>query len=292
MGLAGAAGRILPSCADASLSPTASPPLASPLGPLRGRGCCQLCQYPHDATTVSAAHGRGARGTRLPPKAMLLGCPVTLLWFSIAGVGGWEGGELGSARLRRWVSGGGCRLGWLSLCPEQEGDFGLRWGLGWKIPQTRGFSACGHGRAQSTMSWRWDPLDAPHVETCVCSSGSPAGQAGGAGVLCGGLSPGSAAGPRRVSVPQAAGPCSQPCPEDGSIGWAGDRGALGRWSPVPWGQGGGQPGLLCQHSTADPLGTPSPRCRVLPFPSPSRPPLTAACPLQGDHQRGHGDRQG
>lgn len=32
--------------------------------------------------------------------------------------------------LRRWVSGGGCRLGWLSLCPEQEGDFGLRWGLG------------------------------------------------------------------------------------------------------------------------------------------------------------------
>lgn len=22
------------------------------------------------------------------------------------------------------------------------------------------------------MSWRWDPLDGPHVETCVCSSGS------------------------------------------------------------------------------------------------------------------------
>lgn len=196
--------------------------------------------------------------------------------------------------MRRWVSGGGCRLGWLSLCPEQEGDFGLRWCLGSGLEDpsdSRGFCV-----------WSWEspvhdvlalgpPRWAPCGDLCLLL-GLPVGQAGGAGVLCVGLSPGSAAGPRRVSVPQAAGPCSQPCPEDGSIGWAGDRGALGRWSPVPWGQGGRQPGLLCQPSTGDPLGTPSPRCRVLPFPSPSWPPLTAACPLQGDHQWGHGDRQG
>lgn len=77
-------------------------------------------------------------------------------------------------------------------------------------------------------------------------------------MLCWGLSPGLAAGPRRVSVPQMAGPCSQPCPEDGSIGWAGDCGTAGLWRPVPWGQGWGQPGLLCQHSMGDPLAPPHP----------------------------------
>lgn len=65
----GTAGHILPPCADASLSPAASPPLAGPLGPVCGRGCCQLCQYPHDAATVSAMPGQGARGTQLPLKA-------------------------------------------------------------------------------------------------------------------------------------------------------------------------------------------------------------------------------
>lgn len=134
------------------------------------------------------------------------------------------------------------------------------------------------------MGAMWRPVSA--------AWGPPQVTAQGAGVLCGGLSPGSAAGPTWVSVPQTARPCSQPCPEDGSIGWAGDRGTPGWWSPVPWGQRWGQPGLLCQHSTEDPLGTPLPCCCVLTLPGPSQPSLTAACPLQGDHQRGCGDRQG
>lgn len=43
-----------------------------------------------------------------------------------------------------------------------------------------------------------------------------------------------------VSVPSTARSCSQLCPEDGSIGWAGDLSAPGCWSPVPW----RNPGLL------------------------------------------------
>ena len=133
-GPGGAAGRILPSRTDASLSPAASPPLAGPLGPLRGRGSCQLCQYPHDAATVSATCSRGARGTRLPLKASRWQPGSGAAWSpccgfpsqGLEGVGGQEGGEPGSACLRCRVSGGGCWVGWLSLCPEKEGDFGLR----------------------------------------------------------------------------------------------------------------------------------------------------------------------
>lgn len=111
-------------------------------------------------------------------------------------------------------------------------------------------------------SWCWESLNGAHVETCVCSLGSPPQvTAQGGGVLCRGLPAGrSQAG--RVSIPRTAGPSSQPCPEDGSIGWAGDRSTPGRWSAVPWGQSWGWPGLLCQHSTEDPLGNPLPHMAV------------------------------
>ncbi|XP_021101171.1 sideroflexin-2 isoform X6 [Heterocephalus glaber] len=44
----------LPSeCSRCPLSPTESSSLGVPLGALRCRGCCELCQYPNDATAVS-----------------------------------------------------------------------------------------------------------------------------------------------------------------------------------------------------------------------------------------------
>lgn len=77
---------------NASLSPAASAPLAGPMGPLRSRGCCQLCQYPHDATTVSVSCGQGAQGTWLPPKASWWqpgsGARWLLCQFPILGAGG------------------------------------------------------------------------------------------------------------------------------------------------------------------------------------------------------------
>lgn len=77
---------------DASLSPTASAPLAGPMGPLRSRGCCQLCQSPLDAAAVSVSCGQGAQRTWLPPKASQWqpgsGAPWLLCQFPIVGAGG------------------------------------------------------------------------------------------------------------------------------------------------------------------------------------------------------------
>lgn len=49
----------------------------------------------------------------------LLGCLVTLPSQGLEGVGGREGGDVASVHLQ-------CQVGWLSLYPEQERDFGLR----------------------------------------------------------------------------------------------------------------------------------------------------------------------
>lgn len=105
-------------------------------------------------------------------------------------------------------------------------------------------------------------------------------------MLCEGLSPGSAACPRQclsLARPDPARSCALKMAASAGLGTAVPRG--GGASPVPW----GHPGLLCQHSTEDSLGTLSPRCCVLMLSRPSCSPLTAACPLQGDHQRDPSD---
>ncbi|XP_029885657.1 sideroflexin-2 isoform X3 [Aquila chrysaetos chrysaetos] len=56
-----ATGTALATAVGLNLYTKRAPPLAGPLGPFCGRGCCQLCQYPHDATTGDHQWGRGDR---------------------------------------------------------------------------------------------------------------------------------------------------------------------------------------------------------------------------------------
>lgn len=96
-------------------------------------------------------------------------------------------------------------------------------------------------------------------------------------MLCEGLSPGSATCPRQclsLARPDPARSCALKMAASAGLGPA-----------VP--RGGGAP---CPGGIEDPLGTPSPHCCAPLLSRPSRPALTAACPLQGDHQRDRSDR--
>lgn len=70
------------------------------------------------------------------------------------------------------VSDGGCWVRWLKLPPGAGEGFGAEnscSGSGLEDPSDP------MGEPQSTISWRWDPLDGALVETCVCFLGSHMG---------------------------------------------------------------------------------------------------------------------
>lgn len=114
------------------------------------------------------------------------------------------------------------------------------------------------GEPQSTMSRRWDPLDGPHVETCVCSSGSPAGHGGELG-CCVGNCP--------LAQPRVPGGCLSPERPDPARSRALKMAAsAGPGTAVPWGGGapcpgaraGGSQGCCASTAQGTPLAPPHP----------------------------------